>query len=98
MIRIEVKTTEVTARSGNRKDGSGTWTIRTQPAWAHTFDANGKPQPYPTMISLQLEDNQAPHPIGNYELSPSSIYVGDFGRLMMGRPVLTMIQAAKAVA
>jgi hypothetical protein len=98
MIRIEVKTTEVNSRSGNRKDGSGTWTIRTQDAWAHTADPNGKPRPYPERISLQLEDNQLPFALGIYELSPASIYVGEFGRLMMGRPQLTPVAAAKAVA
>lgn len=98
MIRIEVKTTEVTTRNGNRQDGSA-WQIRAQEAYAHTLDpVNGKPRAYPERISLQLDNNQLPFPVGIYELSPASIYVGDFGRLMMGRPQLVPAAAAKAVA
>jgi hypothetical protein len=96
MIRIEVKTTEVVTRTGPRKDGSGEWKIRSQDAWAFTYDQTGKQRPYPERISLQLDDQQLPFQIGTYELNLSSIYVGDFGRLMMGRPQLTPVAAVKA--
>lgn len=93
MIRIEVKTTEVQTRTGPRKDGSGNWQIRSQDAWAYTYDQSGKQRPYPERISLQLDNDQHPFATGTYDLSPASIYVGDFGRLMMGRPQLTPIAA-----
>jgi hypothetical protein len=96
MIRIEVKTTEVQTRNGTSQRTGQPWTIRSQDAWAYTLDSNGKPRPYPERISLQLDDNQLPFPLGNYDLSPASIYVGEFGRLMMGRPQLTPVAAVKA--
>ena len=98
MIRIEVKTTEVQTRNGVSQRTGNPWTIRSQDAYAYTFDQNGKPRPYPERISLQLDDNQLAYPVGTYDLSLASIYVGDFGRLMMGRPQLTPLAAAKAVA
>lgn len=97
MIRIEVKTTEVQTRNGTRQNGTP-WSIRSQEAYAYTLDSNGKQRPYPERISLQLDDNQLPFPIGTYELSPASIYVGDFGRLMMGRPQLSPVAASAAKA
>lgn len=96
MIRIEVKSTEVTTRSGTSQRTGQPWTIRSQEGYAYTFDQTGKVRPYPERISLQLDDNQLPFPIGNYDLSLASIYVGDFGRLMMGRPQLTPVASVKA--
>jgi hypothetical protein len=97
MIRIEVKGTEVSTRNGFRKDGSP-WSMRTQEAYAFTFDANGRERPYPERISLQLDDDQAPYNVGLYNLLPMSIYVGEFGRLMCGRPQLSPIAANAAKA
>ena len=98
MIRIEVKSTAVETRNGTSAKTGNPWTIRTQEAYAYTFDSTGKQRPYPERISLQLEDNQLPYAVGNFDLSLASIYVGDFGRLMMGRPLLVPAAAAKAVA
>lgn len=91
MIRIEIKSTEVNVRSGN--NARGPWQIRTQPAFAYTVDRNGKPYEYPERISLQLDDDQHPYAIGNYTLAPQSLYVAEYGRLNLGRPQLTPIQA-----
>jgi hypothetical protein len=97
MIRIEVKSTEVQSRNGTRQNGTP-WSMRSQEAYAFTFDANGRERPYPERISLQLDDNQAPYNVGQYNLHPMSIYVGEFGRLMCGRPQLSPIAANAAKA
>jgi hypothetical protein len=97
MIRIEVKGTEVSTRNGTRKDGSPC-SMRTQEAYAYTFDASGRERPYPERISLQLDDNQAPYNVGFYNLHPMSIYVGEFGRLMCGRPQLSPVAASASKA
>jgi len=97
MIRIEVKSTAVETRNGTASKTGRPYSIRTQEAYAYTFDSTGKPRPYPERISLQLEDDQMPFAVGIFDLSPASVYVGDFGRLMMGRPLLIPV-AAKAVA
>lgn len=92
MLKIEVKTTEFTERSGNK--GGRDWKIRTQEAYAHIQNRNGSPAPYPEKILLNLDNGnssrapQAPYAIGTYYLSDSSIYVGDFSALRLGNPVL----------
>lgn len=100
MIRIEVKSTEVRSISGTSKTGKP-YNIRDQEAYAYTVGRDGQPRPYPERISLQLEDDQAPLEPGIYTLAPASLYVGDYGRLMLGRPQLVKAQpvaAAKAAA
>ncbi len=105
MLKIEVKNSEVETRTGN-KNGRD-WKIRTQEAYAHIVNRNGTPSPYPEKISLQLDNGnsnhaeQAPYSIGNYYLSDNSIYVGDFGTLRLGNPVLISeaeIQAQRAAS
>lgn len=95
MIRIEVKSTEVRTISGTSKTGNP-YCIRDQEAYAYTVGRDGQPRPYPERVSLQLEDNQAPIEPGNYTLSPASLYVGDYGRLMLGRPQLVKVPAVAA--
>lgn len=96
MIKIEIKDQAVETRSGNRNGRD--WTMRTQTAWAHTHSRNGNLNAYPERITINLEDGQAPYPIGNYQIAPSSLYVGDFGRLSLGRLVLSPIQAKVSAA
>lgn len=97
MIRIEIKSTEVRTISGTSKAGKP-YSIRDQEAYAHTVGRDGQPRPYPERISLQLEDDQPPFEPGLYTLAPSSLYVGDYGRLMLGRPQLARVQPAVAKA
>jgi helix-destabilizing protein len=88
MIRIEVKSDAVETRSGIAQKTQKPYSIRTQEAYAHTVDPSGAIRPYPERIALQLDDDQKPFPPAMYMLQPSSVYVGDFGRLNLGRPVL----------
>lgn len=91
MIKIEIKDQTVDTRNGNTRGRD--WTIRSQTAWAHTHSRNGNLNAYPEKIAITLEDGQVPYPVGAYQISPVSLYVGDFGRLSIGRLVLTPIQA-----
>ena len=92
MLKIEVKSTEIIERSGN-KNGNA-WHMRNQEAYAHIQNRNGTAAPYPEKISLSLDNGnsqrapQAPYAIGIYYLSDSSVYVGDFASLRLGTPVL----------
>lgn len=80
-IRIIVKSTvldpvNVTTRGGQAM------TLRKQTAYAVTVDRNGNVAPYPERIELVLPREQAePYPVGEYQLHPSSFYVGKFSRL-----------------
>ena len=92
MLKIEIKTTEIVTRTGN-KNGRD-WTIRAQEAYAHIQNRNGTPAPYPEKITLNLDNGngtrapQPPYAVGAYYLSDSSVYVGDFSSLRLGNPVL----------
>lgn len=92
MLKIEVKSTEITTQSGN-KNGRD-WSIRSQEAYAYIKNRNGTDAPFPEKIRINLTDGnssraaQPPYPIGIYYLSDSSIYVGDFNALRLGTPVL----------
>ena len=92
MLKIEVKSTEISERSGN-KNGNP-WHMRNQEAYAHIQNRNGTAAPYPEKIILSLDNGnsqrapQAPYAVGTYYLSDSSIYVGDFSGLRLGNPVL----------
>lgn len=94
-IRIEVKLGVANSRNVNVSKGKNAGTVMTmidQEAWAFTVDKDGNPHPYPTKISIGLEQGQQPYPAGMYTIAPSSIYVGDFGRLKLGRLVLIPIK------
>ena len=92
MLKIEVKSAEITERSGI-KNGNN-WHMRNQEAYVHIQNRNGTPAPYPEKISLSLDSGnanrapQSPYAVGIYYLSDSSIYVGDFSSLRLGIPVL----------
>ena len=83
MIRIEVVSSTVDERSGN-KNGKN-WVIREQAAYAHLLDEHGKPTKYPVACSIPLERDAQPYQPGFYTLDARSIYVGDFRRLELGR-------------
>lgn len=94
MIKIEIKDSKVTSRSGN-KNGRD-WSMRTQEAWAHTVSRNGQPNAYPEKISITLEENQNAYEVGNYQLMPASLWVGDYGSLRLGNPVLQAFQVKQS--
>jgi len=90
-IKIEVKNGVATSRNVTAMKGKNAGQVMTmteQEAWAFTADRDGNPAPYPTRISINLEQGQQPYPPGIYTLAPQSIYVGDFGKLKIGRTVL----------
>lgn len=99
MLKIEVKSTDINTRRGT-KNGRD-WEIRTQEAYAHIVNRNGSVAPYPEKILLTLDNGnsgrapQTPYSVGNYYLSESSIYVGDFSALRLGSPVLISEQEYK---
>ena len=83
MIRIEIVSTVVDERSGN-KNGKN-WLIREQSAYAHLLDEFSKPLKYPVACSIPLEKDAQSYPLGFYTLDLRSVYVGDFKRLELGR-------------
>lgn len=88
MLKIEVKSEQVSERSGTKNNRD--WKIRNQEAYAHIVNPNGTLSPYPEKILITLQNgngsrpDQAPYAIGTYYLHPSSCYVGDFSSLRLG--------------
>jgi hypothetical protein len=98
MLKVEIKSTEVMNRNFVYKTGEKVGqqgVIHTQEGWAYTVDQSGKPHPYPQRITLNLdvEDGQQPYPVGAYQVSLASFYVGKYGDLVMGRIKLEPIVA-----
>jgi hypothetical protein len=93
MIKVEVINPGFTTKDIKRKTDGKQFSFREQEAWAFLTDANGKPQPYPQRMLISLGDNQEPYKPGVYHLAPSSLFVGDFGSLQIGR--VALVPAAK---
>ena len=93
MIKIEVKSLEVHARSGISSKSGKPYNIRTQPGYALL---PGKA--YPVEISLTLEEGQSPWAVGAYKLASESFFVGQYNNLQLGRLVLEPIVAGQKVA
>ena len=87
MIRIEIVSTAVEEKSGN-KNGKD-WRIREQAGYAFLVDEQGKPHKYPVACVIPLEKDAPAYQPGFYTLDPKSLYVGDFRRLEIGRLRLT---------
>lgn len=97
MLKVEIATELVDTKSGNSQKTGKPYCIREQEAWCFFFGRDGKPLPHPQRIRLTLDDDQAPYPIGTYQLDPSSLYAGKFGQVMVSarlRPMASAIQKA----
>lgn len=97
MIRISVTSTEVRNQSGNAKATGKPYSLNFQPVWFHLTDRAGNPDPYPTKVEIILEKDKDGaalfHPIGDYTLSPNSVYVDRTGNVAIA-PRLVPIRPA----
>ena len=96
MIKIEILSDVVNVKRGNAKVTGKPYEIREQIGYAFLVDKDGVIPKYPTKIVVNLEDAQAPYPLGSYTLSPAALYVGDFDQLKIGRVSLVRPGVAKA--
>lgn len=90
-MKIVIKSDAVNVRNGTGRN-SKPYSIREQQA---ALD-NGGDFPHPFV--LNLEDKQPAYPPGEYTLDMSSIYVGDYNKLALGRVKLVPMQSARKVA
>lgn len=84
MIKIEVKPSQAVAdtRSGVSKSTGKPYTISEQSAYIFLGGD------YPQLFKINLENGQSPYPAGIYHLHESSVYVGDFQKLRVGKIIL----------
>jgi hypothetical protein len=91
MLKIEIQSDRTDEKSGAVRNGpraGEAYHIRQQEGWLH----NGRA--YPERVVLNLGDKPA-WPVGFYELHPSSIVVGEYGRPEFAR-VLELVKLADA--
>lgn len=100
MIQISVKSTEVRNQSGNAKASGKPYSLNFQTVYAHTYDRDGKPNPYPEKVEIILEKDQAGsalfYPVGEYTLAPQSLYVDRSGDLKVSPRLSKLVPAAKS--
>lgn len=82
-LMIEITSTDLNVKSGTSQRTGKPYHIREQTAYMHK-----KGNPYPDKFTISIEQDQAPFPIGNYDLHPGSFYVDRFNQLAV-RPKLT---------
>lgn len=91
-MQVEITSAVVNERSGN-KNGKD-WNIRTQTGYAFIPDQNGCPQPYPQSITIDLKKDQPAYQPGLYQVADSSFFVGDYGKLSIGRLMFSPVAAS----
>lgn len=101
MIQISVKSTEVRNQSGNAKASGKPYSLNFQTVYAHTYDRNGKPNPYPEKVEIILEVDKASGsamfwPIGEYTLAPESVYVDRSGNMAVSPRLQKLVAAPKS--
>lgn len=89
MLKIEIKSTALTQKSGTGKKSGKAYSFREQHAYAHL---PGKP--YPVEIKLTRNDDQPAYEPGMYQLSADSFFVDGFQSLAVS-PRLTPVPAGK---
>jgi Helix-destabilising protein len=82
-IKIVVKDLAVEQRTAKG------YNFRTQTGWTQL---NGETRRVP----LSLAEGQMPYEVGTYSLGDGSFYLGDYGRLMLGR--LELVREAPLVS
>lgn len=99
MIKVEVKSTEVVTKSGVSARTNKPYSIREQVGvYAFLNDRDGKPNPYPTRITISLRDEQQPYETGLYTVAPESFYVDRFNALSLGLVLRPLSPAAAKAA
>jgi hypothetical protein len=75
MLRISVKDGSVQTLRGNAKKTGKPYEMRKQICWVDLGKA------FPVEVSVTLDSDQAPFPIGEYTLSKRCFFVSQFGDL-----------------
>jgi Helix-destabilising protein len=81
LIKVEIKPSQALAdtRSGTSKTTGKPYTISEQSAYIFLGGD------YPELFKITLETGQEPYPVGFYSLHETSLYIGQFNKLAVGR-------------
>ncbi|RUS67988.1 hypothetical protein CUZ56_00484 [Saezia sanguinis] len=98
MLNVKVLSDAVIKHDGISARTNKPYSFRKQEAYISTFDPKtGKLRPYPQRIEITLGDEQTPYTVGDYQLSPLSLYIDKFGRLNVS-PRLEPIRTSNPAA
>ena len=90
-LKITVNSTDVLHMAGVSAKTQKPYALDFQVMWFFTCDKSGNVNPYPEKVEVMLEKNASGgpivHPVGEYLLADSSVYVDRMGNLAV-RPVL----------
>ncbi|WMT17218.1 single-stranded DNA-binding protein [Serratia fonticola] len=88
LIKVEVKPSQALAdtRSGVSKTTGKPYTISEQSAYIYLGGD------YPELFKITLDEGQKAYPVGLYSLSETSLYIGQFNKLTVGRIKLVPIK------
>ena len=88
MIKVEIKPSQALAdtRSGISKVTGKEYKISEQSAYVFLGGD------YPELFKFTLENGQAAYPAGLYSLHESSLYIGQFNKLTVGKIQLTPLK------
>lgn len=98
MIKIEVVSSDVVHKTGTSQKTGKPFDIPEQEAWAHFHDREGKLNPHPTKVRITLDRDQPAYAVGNYTLSPESLYADQWGQICIRPRLRSIPQAVKAAA
>ena len=102
MLRVTVTSTALRHQAGTSKTSGKPYAMDFQTVWVHTFARDGSKNPYPEKVEIILDkDAQGAslfHPPGEYQLSPSSLYVDQRGNLSVAPRLQALPVPAKSAA
>lgn len=96
MLKVTITSPAIREMKGVGKTSGKAYHMAFQDAWIHTFAKDGTPSPFPEKIEISLERAEDGaflfYKPGEYQLHPSSVYVGRDGGLAVA-PRLVAIGA-----
>ena len=93
MIQVTIAQTGIREFKGTAKVSGKPYHLRVQTGYAHTVDGQGNKPPFPEKFELMLDTDQAPYPVGEYQLGPNSVYVDRDGRLAVSAHLVPVKRA-----
>jgi len=97
MIKISIPSANLRTMEGIGKASGKPYKLAFQDAYFHTIDKDGVAAPYPQKVEIFApkdgNGNPVPYQPGDYQLSPSSVYVGRDGKLGI-EPILIPFRPA----
>lgn len=95
MIKVSIPSATLRLMEGIGKASGKPYKLAFQDAYFHTIDKDGSVAPFPQRVEIfapkDANGNPVAHQPGEYQLAPSSIYVGRDGKLVI-EPVLVPLR------